>query len=76
MWLVHKDAEEGKDYNLKDMIWLWDKTTIADKRIIEDNQKGVLSSKYQPGPLSTMELGVESFKNWYLETFYLALDKN
>ena len=76
MWLVHKDAEEGKDYNLEDMIWLWDKTTIADKRIIEDNQKGVLSSKYQPGPLSTMELGVESFKNWYLETFYLALDKN
>ena len=63
-------------YNLEDMIWLWDKTTIADKRIIEDNQKGVLSSKYQPGPLSTMELGVESFKNWYLETFYLALDKN
>ena len=76
MWLVHKDAEEGKDYNIKDMIWLWDKTTIADKRIIEDNQKGVLSSKYQPGPLSTMELGLESFKNWYLKTFYLALDKN
>ena len=76
MWLVHKDAEEGKDYNLKEMIWLWDKTTIADKRIIEDNQKGVLSSKYQPGPLSTMELGVENFKNWYLETFYLALDRN
>ena len=76
MWLVHKDAEEGKDYNLEDMIWLWDQTTTADKRIIEDNQKGVLSSKYQPGPLSTMELGVESFKNWYLETFYLALDKN
>ena len=58
------------------MIWMWDKTTIADKRIIEDNQKGVLSSKYQPGPLSKMELGVEKFKNWYLETFYLALDRN
>ena len=76
MWLVHKDAEEGKDYNLADIIWMWDKTTIADKRIIENNQKGVLSSKYQPGPLSKMELGVEDFKNWYLETFYLALDKN
>ena len=55
---------------------MWDRTTIADKKIIEDNQKGVLSSKYQPGPLSKMELGVENFKNWYLETFYLALDRN
>ena len=73
MWLVHKDAEERKDYNLKEMIWMWDRTTIADKRIIEDNQRGVMSSKYQPGPLSTMELGVENFKKWYLETFYLAL---
>ena len=76
MWLVHKDAKEGIDYDLEEMIWLWDRTTIADKRIIEDNQKGVLSSKYQPGPLSTMELGVENFKKWYLETCYLALDRN
>ena len=76
MWLVHKDAEEGKDYNLEDIIWMWDKTTIADKRIIENNQKGVLSSKYQPGPLSTMELGVEDFKNWYLKILSLALEAN
>ena len=51
MWLVHKDAEEGKDYNLEKMIWMWDVTTIADKRIIENNQKGVNSRKYSPGPL-------------------------
>ena len=76
MWLVHKDAEEGKDYNLADIIWMWDKTTIADKRIIENNQKGVLSLKYQPGPLSKMELGVEDFKNWYLKTLSLALEGN
>ena len=67
MWLVHKDAEEGKDYNLKDMIWMWDETTVADKRIIENNQKGVNSRKYSPGPLSQMEKGVEKFKNWYLK---------
>ena len=76
MWLVHKDTEEDKDYNLAEMIWMWDKTTIADKRIIENNQKGVLSSKYQPGPLSKMELGVEDFKNWYLKTLSLALKAN
>tara|TARA_B100000686_G_scaffold353898_1_gene461394 strand:+ start:2201 stop:3442 length:1242 start_codon:yes stop_codon:yes gene_type:complete len=67
MWLVHKDAEEGKDYNLKNMTWMWDKTTIADKEIIENNQKGVLSKNYEPGPLSEMEKALESFKNWYLK---------
>jgi len=67
MWLVHKDAEEGKDYNLDEMKWMWDVTTIADKRIIEDNQKGVLSKKYVPGPLSQMEKGLEKFKTWYLK---------
>ena len=45
---------------------MWDVTTIADKRIIEDNQKGVLSKKYVPGPLSKMEKGLEKFKSWYL----------
>ncbi len=67
MWLVHKDAEEGKDYNVDEMKWMWDVTTIADKRIIEDNQKGVLSKKYVPGPLSQMEKGLEKFKTWYLK---------
>jgi len=66
MWLVHKDAEEGKDYDIEEMKWMWDVTTIADKRIIEDNQKGVLSKKYVPGPLSQMEKGLEKFKSWYL----------
>jgi len=67
MWLVHKDAKEGKDYNIDEMIWMWDETTIADKRIIEDNQKGVLSKQYTPGPLSQMEKGLEKFKSWYLK---------
>jgi Rieske 2Fe-2S family protein len=74
MWLVHKDAKEGKDYNLKDMIWMWDETTVADKRIIENNQKGVNSRKYSPGPLSKMEKGVEKFKNWYLKHLDNALN--
>ena len=67
MWLVHKDAIEGKDYNLENMVWMWDKTTIADKKIIENNQKGVLSKEYMPGPLSEMERSLDSFKQWYLK---------
>ena len=67
MWLVHKDAKEGIDYNLEEITWMWDVTTIADKRIIENNQKGVLSNQYKPGPLSQMEKGLEKFKIWYLK---------
>ena len=66
MWLVHEDAIEGKDYDLNNLIWMWDKTTIADKKIIENNQKGVMSKKYIPGPLSEMELGLKKLKKWYL----------
>ena len=39
MWLVHEDAIEGKDYDLNNLIWMWDQTTIADKKIIENNQQ-------------------------------------
>ena len=73
MWLVHKDAEEGKDYNLEEMKWMWDLTTIADKKIIENNQKGVLSKKYVPGPLSEMEKGLEKFKSWYLKHLEISI---
>jgi len=66
MWLVHEDAIEGKDYDLNNLIWMWDQTTIADKKIIENNQKGVMSKKYIPGPLSEMELGLKKLKKWYL----------
>tara|TARA_Y100000768_G_C23956031_1_gene672854 strand:+ start:409 stop:1641 length:1233 start_codon:yes stop_codon:yes gene_type:complete len=74
MWLVHKDAEEGKDYDVNEIIWMWDVTTLADKTIIENNQKGVLSRKYKPGPLSLMEIGgVDKFQNWYLKHFQNSL---
>jgi Rieske 2Fe-2S family protein len=74
MWLVHADAEEGKDYNIDEMIWMWDETTKADKKIIENNQKGVLSDKYKPGPLSLMEKGLESFKTWYLKQLNISIN--
>lgn len=65
-WLVNETAEEGKDYQLEDLIWLWDVTTLADKRIIENNQKGVNSHFYQPGPYTAMEDFAQGFINWYL----------
>jgi len=66
-WLVNETAEEGKDYNLDELIWLWDITTLADKRIIENNQQGVNSRFYQPGPYSEMEDFVHELMDWYLD---------
>ena len=66
-WLVRGDAEEGKDYDMARLIWLWDVTTEADKRIIENNAAGVNSRFYQPGPYSKMEHYLWRFISWYLE---------
>ncbi len=65
-WLVDEKAVEGRDYQLADLIWLWDVTTIADKQIIERNQAGVDSRYYVPGPLSPMEVFTQDFLNWYV----------
>jgi len=66
-WLVNGDAEEGRDYDRDKLTWLWDVTTDADKRIIENNAKGVNSRYYAPGPLSEMEDFTWGFIAWYLE---------
>lgn len=66
-WLVNGDAEEGKDYNTDRLTWLWDVTTMADKRIIENNAKGVNSRFYTPGPLSLMEDFTWKYMSWYLQ---------
>lgn len=67
VWLVAKDAKQGVDYELDRLIWMWDVTSIADKRIIDHNQKGVNSRYYRPGPYSPMESMAQSMTEWYLE---------
>jgi len=66
LWLVRGDAREGVDYDLDKLTWLWKVTSEADKRIIEDNQRGVNSRYYEPGPLSIMESQERRFVEWYL----------
>ena len=65
-WLVREDAEAGKDYDVSELIWLWDVTTQADKRIIIDNSKGVHSRYYRPGPFSGMEEAERIYIDWIL----------
>ncbi len=66
-WLVRGDAKEGKDYDVDELIWLWDITTDADKRIIVNNWKGVNSRYYQPGPFSGMERMERRYIEWILQ---------
>ncbi|MDH3266821.1 MAG: aromatic ring-hydroxylating dioxygenase subunit alpha, partial [Gammaproteobacteria bacterium] len=65
-WMVRGDAEEGKDYDVDELTWLWDITTHADKKIIGDNWKGVQSRYYRPGPFSNMESAERGWTEWIL----------
>jgi Rieske 2Fe-2S family protein len=68
-WLVHKDAVEGEDYSLKDLIHVWTETNKQDCRIIEENARGIHSPAYEPGPYSMAhEGGVIQFVDWYART--------
>jgi Rieske 2Fe-2S family protein len=66
-WLVRGDAEEGKDYDVDELTWLWDITTESDKTIIVNNWKGVQSRYYTPGPFSNMERAERNWTEWILE---------
>jgi len=67
VWLVREDAREGVDYDRSRLIWMWDVTSVADKQIIDHNQKGVNSRYYRPGPYGPMETQARSFSAWYLD---------
>jgi glycine betaine catabolism A len=74
-WLVHRDAQEGRDYDLQRLIEVWAVTNDQDRRLVERNQEGVRSLAYQPGPYSqTQEGGVIAFVEWYCRTMESALD--
>jgi Rieske 2Fe-2S family protein len=64
-WFVREDADQT-DVDMERLKWLWHVTTIADKKIIEDNQQGVNSRFYEPGPYSPMEAPTKEFTEWYL----------
>ncbi len=66
VWLVREDAREGDDYDRERLAWMWHVTSVADKRILDQNQKGVNSRYYAPGPYGPMEAQTRSFVEWYL----------
>jgi len=67
IWLVRGDAEEGRDYDLEKLTWLWKVTTEEDKKIIEHTARGVVSRFFEPGPIAPMEYNELRYIGWYLD---------
>jgi glycine betaine catabolism A len=66
-WLVDAEAVEGRDYTLERLLPIWDLTNRQDWRICGDQQAGVSSRAYTPGPFSLVrERNVALFLDWYL----------
>ncbi len=65
-WFVRGDAREGFDYDVHHLTEFWRLTSEQDWKLCEDNQLGVNSSRYVPGPYGPDERGVEHFVRWYL----------
>ena len=50
-WLVHKDAVEGVDYDLANLVKLWDVTNMEDRDLCELNQRGGEFARLYARPL-------------------------
>lgn len=67
-WYVHKDAVEGVDYDVARLTDLWTRTNLEDKQLAENNQVGVNSIGYTPGPYSDeAEMLARRFTDWYCD---------
>lgn len=66
-WLVHEDAEEGVDYDLDTLTYVWRKTNEQDGVLCARAQEGVTSPAYVPGPYAGTETHLEALCSWYID---------
>lgn len=71
-WLVDANANSGADYTEDRLTEFWRLTSEQDWKLCEDNQAGVESMAYEPGPYAPSEQGVEHFVRWYLQQLGVA----
>ncbi|MES2868488.1 MAG: SRPBCC family protein [Pseudomonadota bacterium] len=65
-WLVHKDAIEGRDYDLKRLTAVWIATNQQDATLVGITHSGTQDPAYVPGPFSpVVETYVDQFTRWY-----------
>ena len=75
-WLVEGKAEEGRDYDLEKLLPFWLLTAEQDWAICVNQQHGVSSTAYTPGPLSSYkEYNLDRFLRWYLTQMKTAIGK-
>jgi Rieske 2Fe-2S family protein len=75
-WLVHKDAQEGVDYDVARLTEVWRATNDEDRRVCQENQLGVNSPRYEPAPYSSVhEAGTLQFMDWYRRQFIARLSE-
>ena len=66
VWLVHADAVEGADYDVKTLTEVWDATTRQDADLVAITHSGTQDPAYVPGPYSTYTEGaLDQFARWY-----------
>ena len=66
-WLVHKDAVAGVDYDVDNLVAVWDATNRQDSELVGLAHAGAKMPGYLPGPYSPhTEMLVEKFSNWYI----------
>ena len=66
-WLVHKDAQQGVDFDVERLTAVWKATNDQDCALVARAHQGISSPAYLPGPYSayTEDL-VDTFCTWYL----------
>ena len=75
-WFVHADAVEGVDYHVESLAALWLTTNRQDIELVENNQQGVKSVGYVPGPYcEDAEALTMRFTDWYCAQAERALDR-
>jgi Rieske 2Fe-2S family protein len=65
-WFVAPNAREGADYEIAKLTEFWHLTCVQDWKLCEENQAGVNSLHYRPGPYAPDESGAAAFAEWYL----------
>jgi glycine betaine catabolism A len=65
-WLVHADAVENVDYNVKTLTEVWAATNQQDANLVAITHSGTQDPAYTPGQFSAFtESYVEQFSTWY-----------
>jgi Rieske 2Fe-2S family protein len=74
-WLVHEDAIEGWDYDPVRLSEVWLATNEQDRHLAEENQRGIRSRGFEPGPYSEVaEFMVINHINWYRKQMHSFLE--